>query len=90
MTRRPRGGVELGGRLVGNEHVRFERQCARDRDALLLATGEVVDQMIGELGQPDVVESRTRQRTRGSRGVRPDARSAASTFSRAVNNDTSP
>ena len=36
------GGVEVSGRLVGEQHLRTIDQSARDRDALLLAAGELV------------------------------------------------
>ena len=31
-------GVEVAGRLVGDEHSRLVGECSRDRDTLLLAT----------------------------------------------------
>ena len=36
------GHVEGGGRLVGDEHLRVQRQRHRDHDALAHAAGELV------------------------------------------------
>src|SRR5581483_11881576 len=35
------GGVQLAGRLVGEEHLRSMRERSAERDALLLAAGEL-------------------------------------------------
>src|SRR3954454_8158407 len=34
------GDVERGDRLVADDHLRLDRECARDRDALALAAGQ--------------------------------------------------
>ena len=39
-------GVEVAGRFVGEEDRRVDRQRARDRDALPLAAGELLGQML--------------------------------------------
>ncbi len=53
-----RGDVERGGRLVGDQQLRFQHQRHRDHDALALAAGEAV--RIGgedalDLGQADLL-----------------------------------
>ena len=85
----PGGRVELGGRLVGDQQLGLEGQRAGDGDALLLAAGQLLDQLVrvrlqAQLGQ-------------GGRAVpgaaaagRPAARSATSTFSAAVSRETRP
>ena len=42
MISRLRAAVEVAGRLVGQQHGRVGDDRARDRDALLLAAGELV------------------------------------------------
>ena len=47
-------GVEVAGRLVGQQQRRVVDERARDRDALLLAAGELVGEVVqlrGEAGE---------------------------------------
>ncbi len=46
-----RGRVERGGGLVEHEHARVGREHGADRDALLLAAGDLVQRPIAQLGQ---------------------------------------
>src|SRR6266852_1862981 len=45
--------VEIAGRLVGEEDLGRVGECARDRDALLLSTGELGGKMMASARQPD-------------------------------------
>ena len=45
--------VERAGRLVAQQHVRALGDGARDRDALLLAAGELRREVVEALAQPD-------------------------------------
>ena len=49
-------GVEVGQRLVHQDHRRVVDQRARDRDALLLAARELVRQALAELPEAEVGE----------------------------------
>ena len=51
-------GVEIGQRLVEQQHLRLDRDGARERDALLLAAGELRRTAIGEMRQADQLERR--------------------------------
>ena len=55
-----RVGVELAGRLVGEEHLRLVRQGDRHGHALLLAAAEALGPMIRPLPQPDQREQLAR------------------------------
>ena len=48
--------VESARRLVKAENVRFERESARDRDALLLAAGELMRVIACAVGKPHLAE----------------------------------
>ena len=48
--------VERRQWLVEQQHLRFDRQCARDRHALLLAAGEFVDPLVPLPAQRDQIE----------------------------------
>ena len=50
--------VEARGGLVGEDHRRRLRERARDRDALLLTAGELVDPLALGAGKPDALEHR--------------------------------
>ena len=50
--------VEVAGRLVGEDHPRLDDERARDRDALLLAAGELARQVAGAVGEADLGEQR--------------------------------
>ena len=56
--------VEVSGRLVGKDQGRLVHQAARDRDALLLAAGELHRPMVRALGQADPSERLARQLVR--------------------------
>jgi hypothetical protein len=49
-------GVEVGERLVEQEHIRLDHQRARERDALLLTAGELRRPPIGKRSEPDQLE----------------------------------
>ena len=49
-------GVELAGRLVGEQHLRGVRQRDRDRDALLLAAGHLRGPPVGAVPDAEHVE----------------------------------
>ena len=49
-------GVEVGERLVHEQHVRLDDDGAGERDALLLAAGEALGQAVGVLGDLDRLE----------------------------------
>src|SRR5207253_6766463 len=48
--------VQRSERLVQQEDVRVEDEATRERDALLLAAGELARMLVGEPAQPDKVE----------------------------------
>ena len=56
MISRPVVGVEVAGRLVGEHDARLDRQGPRDRDALLLAAGQLLREMVRALGEPHLAE----------------------------------
>ena len=56
----PGAEVELAGRLVGQEYRVARSQRASDRDPLLLASGELVGEVVDPLAQPDLRERRPR------------------------------
>jgi hypothetical protein len=73
------GGIEIAGRLVGEHDARLDRERARDRDPLPLASGQVPRQVVGvprqvvgARSQPDLVE----QPQRAVRGSFPLARAS--------------
>ena len=49
-------GVERGQRLVEQEHARFDRECPGERDALLLAAGQLAGIAVGMCREPDELE----------------------------------
>ena len=49
----PGAGVEGAGRLVGEDDLRAGHERPRDRDALLLATGELAGQVAEPVAEPD-------------------------------------
>ena len=53
---RPGEGVERRERLVEEEHLRLGHEGAGDRDALLLAAGELARPAAGMLDEPDAAE----------------------------------
>jgi hypothetical protein len=58
--------VEVSGRLVGEQDVRPRREGARDRDALLLAAGELRRIVVPARAEPHPLE----QRVTACRGIR--------------------
>ena len=61
-------GVEIGQRLVEQQHLRLEHQRARDRDALLLAAGQRGRRPLGERLHLDELQRRRRRVSRISGG----------------------
>ena len=59
--------IEARDRLVGQQHARPLRQCARDRDALLLAAGERAGALFGEMLEPDLRQMVARRFELGAR-----------------------
>src|SRR2546430_2025920 len=55
---RPR--VEVSGGLVGEDHRRVVQERSRDRDALLLAAGELARPMMDAVAETDLLERRER------------------------------
>ena len=51
-----RGGVEVSGRLVGEQDLRLVDDGAGDRDALLLTAGELVREGAAPSGEADHLE----------------------------------
>ena len=49
-------GVEVSGRLVGEQDQRAVDERARDRHALLLTAGQLGREVLGLLGEADEVE----------------------------------
>ena len=49
-------GVESRQRLVEEQHLRLDRQGARERDALLHTAGELVRIALGGMAEPDELE----------------------------------
>ena len=56
------GGVEVAGRLVGQDNRRSVGQRARERDALLLAARQLRRVVMRAAGQPDLLEQRSARR----------------------------
>ncbi len=79
--RHPRRGVERRQRLVEQQRVRLEHQRASERDALLLAAGELRRQPLGEPAEADLLEHRVGARRRRSASGTPRTRSGYATFS---------
>jgi hypothetical protein len=48
--------VEVAERFVHEQHVRFDGECPRDTDALLLTTGKLCGITVFDVTQPDEVE----------------------------------
>ena len=65
-------GVEVAGRLVGDEDGRVVGQRAGDGDALLLAAGKLAGQTFGVIGQSDLGQARQRALAPALRRDRPD------------------
>ena len=52
--------VEVARRLVGEQQRRRQQQRPRDRDALLLAAGELGGHVLGAVAEPDAGQQRVR------------------------------
>ena len=63
--------IERRRRLIEQQHHRLHRERARDRDALLLSTGERVGRRFGECREADALEQGARPRV-GSRRREPE------------------
>jgi hypothetical protein len=48
--------VEFGGEFVGEQDIGFGDEGARDGDALLLASGQFLDELVGGAAEPDALE----------------------------------
>ena len=66
-----RRGVEVAGRLVGEQQRRLGHQRARDRDALLLAARELGRRVLRAVGEPDRCERLAARAARRSRARTP-------------------
>lgn len=51
-------GVEVGQRLIQQDHRRVVDQRTADRHALLLAAGELVRMALGQMPQPELIQHR--------------------------------
>ena len=69
-------GVERGGGLVEEQHLRAQGERPGDRDALLLAAGELARVGVGLVAQAHALEQRQRELARGVLASRPRSRSA--------------
>ena len=58
--------VEMRRRLVGEDHGRIERQGTRDRDALLLSSGQITRTVVGAIHEVDLCEHLVGARSRGA------------------------
>jgi hypothetical protein len=50
--------IEVGKRLIQQQDGRFDRERARERDALLLAAGQLRGAAVGEVREADALERR--------------------------------
>src|SRR5690606_22959825 len=57
---RTRLAIQVAGRLVGEQDPRVVRERARDRDALLLAAGQLLWVVVDALAESDALQQRTR------------------------------
>ena len=76
------GLVQVAGRLVGQQQQRLGREGTCQRDALLLAAGELAGQVGQPVPQPDRAQRRRAPGPR--RRARPASSSGTATFSSAV------
>ena len=72
-------GVEAAGRLVGEDQLRVVDERASEREALLLAAGELVREVIGDGPEPELVDQ-PRRAPRAAAGA-PGRRVGSRTFS---------
>ena len=78
------GGVEVAGRLVGEQHARAVDERAGDRDALLLAAGEVAGHARAASSSSPSRSSSSAARRRASRAGTPASSAGSSTLSATV------
>ena len=76
--------VEVAGRLVGQDERRARDQRPGDRDALLLAAGELGRLVVEPVAEPDPLERGARRARARSRRETPWYSSGVATFSSAV------
>src|SRR3546814_1417844 len=57
------GGIEIAGRLIGKQDLRFAAERPRQRDALLFATGQYLWLVIEPRGKTDALERGDRKRS---------------------------
>ena len=62
-------GVEVAGRLVGEDQLGVADQGAGDGDALLLAARQLARPMLGAVGDADLVHHRLDPRRRSAAGT---------------------
>ena len=79
-----RFGVEIAGRLVGEHELRLVHDCARDRDALLLAARKVLGESVDAAREAELVEQRPSCVAEPSRVATSFSASGSSTFSPTV------
>ena len=72
-TAAPFSRVEVAGRLVGQDELGVVDQRSRDREPLLLAPGELMRKVVGDVRQPELVD----QPPRPPLAARPARRAAA-------------
>ena len=70
--------VEGAGRLVGEDQARTADEGSGDRDALLLAAGELVGLRLQAFAEPHALEHLASRAVRGARTGDPTRRAAAS------------
>ena len=75
--------VELARGLVGEQHLGPDHECARTRDPLHLAAGQLLDLTVAEVADVEAVQRVGRAGSSTSATGTPRARSAIATFSRA-------
>ncbi len=78
----PVAGIQIARGLVREQHGRMRHESARDRDALLLAAGQLLRIMRDARRQPHLLQRAARAAWRASR--RPPSSSGNMTFSIAV------
>ena len=78
----PGGGVQIAGGLIREQHGRMRHEGARDRDALLLAAGQLLRIVRHRAASVPLARARSPPTCRASR--RPPSSSGSMTFSMAV------
>ena len=78
------GRVEVAGRLVAQDRLRLGDQGAGDGDALHLAAGHLLGEVLGAVAQADAVQGGARPPARPGLRLWPASSSGRATFSAAV------